>query len=126
MPRRSLLAFTLLTCTTALGAADWPRFRGPDGSGTSAEKGLPLTWSAKDSVAWKTDLPGAGASSPTFFGNRIFLTAWTGYAVPGQPGGAESDLRLHLICLDRKTGKLQWDKEVPAKGGVQRLSRDGE
>src|SRR5262245_51486192 len=125
MPRRLLLTLALCSCTTAL-AADYPRFRGPDGSGVSAEKGLPLTWSARDNVAWKTDLPGAGASSPVFIGDRIFLTAWTGFAVPGQPAGAEADLRLHLLCLDRKTGKQQWNKEVPAKGGVQKLSRDGE
>jgi hypothetical protein len=126
MSRRGLLSLCLFASVSSALAADWPRFRGPDGSGISAEKGLPLTWSAKDNVAWKTDLPGAGASSPTFIGDRIFLTAWTGFAVPHQPGGTESDLRLHLLCLDRKTGKLQWDKEVPTKGGVQKLSRDGE
>jgi outer membrane protein assembly factor BamB len=106
-------------------AADWPRFRGPDGSGVSPEKGLPANWTAKD-AAWKTDLPGAGASSPVFIGDRIFLTAWSGFAVPGQPRGNEEDLRLHLLCLDRKTGKVIWNKDVPAKLPAKQLTRDGE
>jgi outer membrane protein assembly factor BamB len=127
MPRLALASLTLvLTLTHALPAADWPRFRGPDGSGISTEKGLPTEWSKTENIAWKTDLPGAGASSPVFFGDRIFLTAWTGFAVPGQPGGSESDLRFHLLRLDRKTGKLQWDKEIAGKGAVKKPSRDGE
>jgi outer membrane protein assembly factor BamB len=113
-------------CLAALApAADWPRFRGPDGSGVSSEKGLPISWTAKD-AAWKTDLPGAGASSPVFIGDRIFLTAWSGYAVPGQPGGREEDLKHHLICLDRKTGKVLWNRDVVAKLPAKRLTRDGE
>jgi outer membrane protein assembly factor BamB len=127
MPSRFLPAAAACACFASFGlAADWPRFRGPDGSGISAEKGLPLTWSQKQNVAWKTDLPGPGASSPCFIGERIFITCWTGYAVPGQRTGSESDLRLHLVCLDRKSGKLLWDKSVPAKVPVQKLSRGGE
>ena len=126
MPRRVVVAVLLSLQAIPAVAADWPRFRGPDGSGVSTEKGLPVTWTAKENVAWKTDLPGAGASSPIFIGDRIFLTAWTGFAVPGQPGGAESDLRYHLLCLDRKTGKQLWDKEVPATGVLQKPTRDGE
>src|SRR5262245_47757330 len=103
----------LLLVALAVGA-DWPRFRGPDGSGISLEKGLPVAWTAKD-VAWKTDLPGPGASSPIFIGDRIFLTCWSGYALPDRPGGNESDLRRHLLCLDRKSGKKLWDKAVAAK-----------
>jgi outer membrane protein assembly factor BamB len=126
MPRRFLVALALLVIPTPCFAADWPRFRGPDGSGTSPDKGLPVTWSQGKNVAWKIDLPGAGASSPVFIGDRIFLTAWTGYAVPGQPGGREQDLKHVLICLDRKTGKLLWSKDVPARLPAKQLTRDGE
>jgi len=113
-------------CLAALATgADWPRFRGPDGSGISPEKDLPVSWTAKD-VAWKTDLPGPGASSPVFIGDRIFLTVWSGYAVPGQPRGREADLKHTLICLDRKTGQVLWTKDVPAKLPAKQLTRDGE
>ncbi|MBA4191224.1 MAG: serine/threonine protein kinase [Planctomycetaceae bacterium] len=112
--------------TLPLIAADWPRFRGPDGSGISAEKGLPVTWSTKESVAWKTDLPGSGSSSPVFIGDKIFLTCWTGYKVPGQPGGTQADLRRHLLCLDRKSGKQVWEKNVAAKLPELDVSREGD
>jgi len=126
MSRPVLPAVLFVAFALPLTAADWPRFRGPDGSGISPEKGLPATWSAKENVVWKTDLPGPGASSPVFFGDKIFITAWTGFAVPGQAGGGEADLRFHLICLDRKTGKVQWDTPVAGKGVVQKPSREGE
>lgn len=116
----------LLVLAPVALAADWPRFRGPDGSGVSPETGLPVGWGKQDNVAWKTDLPGPGASSPVVVGDRVFLTCWTGFAVPGRPLGEPADLRLHLLCLDRRTGKVQWDKDVPARAPAQRLSRGGE
>ena len=120
-----LAALCLFLAPTAT-PADWSRFRGPDGSGVSPETELPLTWGRADNVAWRTDLPGPGASSPVAVGGRVFLTCWTGFAVPGPPAGAEADLRLHLLGLDRRTGRLLWDTDVPAKPPVQRLSRGGE
>jgi outer membrane protein assembly factor BamB len=125
MQSRAVLALLVGFVAAFASAADWPRFRGPDGSGLSTEKGLPITWTTKD-LAWKTDLPGPGASSPVFIGNRIFLTCWTGYAIPGMPGGADSNLKRHLLCLDRKTGKLQWDKPMAAELPEVKLSRGGE
>ncbi len=43
---------------------DWVQFRGPGGAGVSAEKDLPTSWSTEENVAWKTALPGPGATSP--------------------------------------------------------------
>lgn len=43
MSRRLLIAGLLFAVVSSALAADWPRFRGPAGSGTSPEKGLPLT-----------------------------------------------------------------------------------
>ena len=40
---------------------DWPRFRGPDGTGHTTEKGLLVTWDAK-AVVWKTAIKGRGQS----------------------------------------------------------------
>lgn len=94
-------------------AADWPRFRGPDGLAISADRGLPLTWSQEKNVVWKTALPGAGASSPTVRGKRIFLTCYSGYAVPGQPRGQLERLKRHVLCLQLRDGKILWSREVP-------------
>jgi len=93
-------------------ASDWPQFRGPGGQGTSEDKGVPVTWSQTENVVWKAELPGPGASSPVVVGTRIFLTCYTGYNVPRQPKGEMDRLRLHVLCLDRETGKVLWTQEV--------------
>jgi len=59
-------------------AADWPSFRGPNGAASSDDKDLPVEWS-KDNILWKLKLPGVGASSPITFGDRIFVSSYTGY-----------------------------------------------
>lgn len=125
MLRRLLVAALLFAAVAGAMAADWPQFRGPTGSGTSAETGLPVTWSLKDNVAWKVDLPGPGTSSPVFIGDHIFITCYTGYNVPGKPQGQQGDLGRHLICLDRKTGKTRWDKVMAPKLPEQATIRDG-
>lgn len=125
MRRSAATVLLFLTCSILVSAADWPRFRGPDGSGISPETGLPLNWSDTENVAWKLELPGAGTSSPVFFGDRLYLTCYTGYNVPGKPRGEQTDLRRHLLCLDRKTGKLIWDTPAAARLPEQETIRDG-
>ena len=114
------LTTTALLCTLVAGlsnadAADWSRFRGPNGSGISEDTAaLPAEWGEKKNLQWKTELPGAGSSSPIVVGDRVFITCWTGYADREGIGSLEN-LKRHLICLDRKTGKELWNKAVKAK-----------
>ena len=108
--------------------ADWLRFRGSDTSGVSQETGLPTTWSETENVVWKTALPGMGGSSPIVLGEKIFLTAYSGYGLDREEPGDQKDLALHVLCLDRATGKILWDKTGDARlpeteydGGLVRL-----
>ncbi|HUY34492.1 MAG TPA: PQQ-binding-like beta-propeller repeat protein [Pirellulales bacterium] len=100
-----------------LGRPDegWPRFRGPNGSATSDERGLPLTWSDDQNIVWKTDLPGPGASSPITTGDRVFVTCYSGYGVEGEKAAKQDDLLRHLVCIDRATGKIVWNQSLKAK-----------
>ena len=82
----------------------------PERTGHQHGKGLPTTWSEKENLAWKTKLPGPGTSSPIVFGDRIYLTCYSGYNVPGERRGKQEDLKRHLVCLDRSDGKIVWDK----------------
>jgi outer membrane protein assembly factor BamB len=107
----------------ASAAEAWTQFRGPGGQGISTEKGLPTTWSPTENVAWKTELPGAGTSSPILVGDKIYLTCFSGFGVPGQRGEMD-DLKRHLVCLDRKSGKLLWKNDIPAKLPEQERIRD--
>ncbi len=100
-------------CTSPASASDWPRFHGPDGSGVSPDtRPLPVKWSETENLKWKYKLPGPGSSSPIVVGHRVFVTCWTGYGVDRDNVGDQKDLLRHLVCLDRETGKVLWDKSV--------------
>ncbi|MFH1716601.1 MAG: PQQ-binding-like beta-propeller repeat protein [Planctomycetota bacterium] len=82
-------------------AENWPCFRGPTQQGISHEKDIPLEWSETSNIVWKTPTAGEGWSSPVVFGDRVFVTAATEQAVS-----------FRLICLDRLSGRILWDREV--------------
>src|SRR5688500_10840356 len=113
----------LVVSPPLIAAESWMQFRGPGGQGVTTERGLPTTWSATDNIAWKTPLPGPGTSSPLLVGDKIYLTAYSGFNVPGQPGDM-ADLNRHLVCLDRKSGKLLWKNDVAAELPEQERIRD--
>lgn len=101
--RLSLLAALLTTVAAATACADepnWPRWRGPLQNGHTHEMNIPVKWSADD-VAWKTNLPGIGQSSPIIWEDKIFLTSALGQ-------GKE---RL-VLAVDRKSGSILWTKSA--------------
>ena len=97
-----LLGAALLAAGTA-GAENWPRFRGPNGSGVSPDRGFPAQWTAND-WAWKTKLAGTGHSSPCVWGDHVFITS-------AVEGGRERILQ----ALDARTGKVLWTRR---RGGA--------
>ena len=103
---------------------DWPRFRGSDGMGDAGDARLPVEWGPDRGIVWKTALPGAGASSPITFGDRVYVTAYSGYFVPGEPDGDIGQLKRHLIAINLADGKVIWNRAVPAKLPEQRRIRD--
>ena len=82
-------------------AENWPQFRGAMGQGISRETGVPVKWSETEKIAWKTPIPYAGWSSPIVFGARVFVS-----------GTSADGVSCHVVCLDRLTGKIMWDREV--------------
>ena len=96
-------------------AGPWAQFRGPGGQGLSAEKGLPLRWSASEGLIWKAALPGAGTSSPIVVGDRVLLTGYSGNA---------GSLGLHVLCLNRADGKQVWKQDVTPKLPEQESIRE--
>lgn len=125
----NLLSVPAFSVTFALKDKDsnWPQWRGPESMGISAEKDLPLEWSASQNVKWKTPIMGRGLSSPIVWGKKIFLTtSIEGAVVPGAQApkhmegdkefkhpdsvGADRSHTLKVMCLDRDTGKLLWER----------------
>lgn len=107
----------------------WPEWRGPTLNGM-ARGDAPTVWSDTKNIKWKTEIPGRGHSTPVIWGDKIFLTTaiQTGAAPqpapaeeqgdqtqrrgrgPGGGAGARIEHRFELICIDRKTGKVIWQK----------------
>lgn len=85
-------------------AASWPHWRGPSGQGHTDDTRVPLTWSEKDNILWKVELPAGGNSTPIIWGDRIFLTG-------AGPRGSERQ----VFCLCVRDGKLLW-KQTAARG----------
>ena len=82
----------------------WPQFRGPAGTGLAAERANPpVEFSPDKKPQWRADLP-FGHSSPSIWGDRIFLT-----------GFDKEAKKLEVLSLDRKTGAILWRRTVPAE-----------
>lgn len=98
-------AVVLVGCMAGLLYADgnWPRWRGPDGTGHTADPAIPAKWDAK-SVVWKTPLKGHGQSTPVIWGERIFLTT-----------AMDKGKERVVFCVDRNNGKILWE-QVAWKG----------
>ena len=131
----------LLPCSAfvlmAAELAHWPQWRGPFNNGTAGGE-APLEWSDTKNIAWKTPIPGRGHSSPIIWGDRIFLTtavptgkaadgaaqAGSGRGGPGGGAGAGQEHRFAVLCLDRNTGKVLWERTakvtIPHEGYHQR------
>lgn len=122
--------------------SDWPQWRGPNADGTSSDATPPVEWSATKNVRWKTPIPGRGSASPVVLGDKIFVATAIGdepkvrEAQPaprrersgqgagdrrrrgGAPRGGEdagpplTKQQFVVLCLDRKSGAVRWQKVV--------------
>ncbi len=116
LQRFAAVVFAFMIGTHFVCGEDWSRFRGENGSGISnTVAALPTEFSADKNLKWKVPLPGPGSSSPIVVGDRVFVTCWTGYGTPKEPDGKIADLKRHLLCYDRNTGKQIWDRSVAAR-----------
>ena len=117
----SLLMVGVLMSSGA-GQQNWPSFRGPGGRGIAEGFATCLKWDAETSenIKWKTAIPGLGHSSPVIWGDRIFVTTATyskgeqslkvGLYYTGNPAEEEGDFSWHVLCIDKDSGKILWNK----------------
>ena len=99
MLTRLLLSLSVLSLTLTASAQEWTRFRGPNGSGISDAKTVPVEWTEKD-LNWKVDIPGESHGSPVIWGSKLFVNC---------ESGTKGSERI-VVCLDTKTGKELWQK----------------
>ena len=119
--KSTTIALAVVVCTFATAAADeWSQFRGPNGSGVSTSTGLPVEFGPEKSVVWKTPLP-PGHSSPVLTRDRVFVTAYAKVEARAKESAharqdspiTKENYKLLVIALDRQTGKILWQREVP-------------
>lgn len=128
--RRAALASLLVALSGfmlpggVLADSNWPQFRGRSAAGVSDGPPTPTTWNVEkgENVRWKTSLPGLAHSSPVIWGDRLFVTTAvagedqtrlkTGLYGDIQPVNEDVEFRWLVLCLDRKTGKVLWEKEA--------------
>jgi outer membrane protein assembly factor BamB len=104
LPR--LVAAIVVTCALAGWQrapleAQWPQFRGPDGTGHASATELPLTWGEGRNVRWKTAVHGRAWSSPVILDNQVWMTTAT-----------EDGKQLFAVALDQETGKVLYDLKL--------------
>lgn len=121
---RHIASVLLMLIAAHFAIADnWPAWRGPMGQGNSAEKNVPLTWSTKENVRWKVALAAPGNSTPIIWGDRVFITQasdktqWppkvpAGFPKGVSPGGAAVAEKRSVLCFDRTSGKLLWQRDI--------------
>lgn len=91
-----------LASSSSFAQESWPRFRGPNGTGISQQKGFPVQWSHSD-YEWNVTIPGKGHSSPIVWGDRLFVTS---------ADSTDSGTARRLFCLDAITGKTLWQQTL--------------
>jgi len=95
---RTTLSLIVVLSSTAV-ADDWPGFLGPDRNGISRETGLNFDWrSTRPKTVWSVPL-GAGFSSLSVVGDRIFT-------------GVKRGERDHIVCVNAKTGETVWTRDA--------------
>ncbi len=87
-------------------ALNWPSFRGPNGGATAHFTTAPTAWNVAsgEGILWKTPVPAPGFNSPIAWAGKLFFS------------GANADGK-RVFCLDAATGKLLWEKTLPAFPG---------
>ena len=93
--------FCVLLLSASATCQEWTRFRGPNGTGVSEEKTIPVKWSAEE-VNWKVELPGIGHSSPVIWGDRLFIQS-------ADPTNATQ----HILCYNAMNGRKIWQRDFP-------------
>ena len=97
-----LFGISLVLFIESAFSQNWPRFRGPNGSGGS-DSSIPSKWD-DSSYRWSVKLDENGHGSPSVWGKRIFLNS-----------SADKGKTRKVICIDSETGKTNWSRSYSSK-----------
>jgi len=118
------VAVALLAAPSLPAEQNWPAFRGANAAGVGDGTPTAVSWnvSTGEHVAWKTPIPGLAVSSPIVWGDRVFVSTAvssdpnqaikTGLYGDVEPVTDASKHSWHLIALDKKSGRVVWDRRL--------------
>ena len=90
----------LIFCCEAHSETNWTQWRGSGGNGLSNAANVPKHFST-DNIIWKTELPGAGQSSPVFWENMVYVTS-----------AIDKGASRIVIAINRTSGEIVWQTAV--------------
>jgi outer membrane protein assembly factor BamB len=113
---------------------NWPAWRGPSETGAALSGNPPVEFSETKNIKWKTEIPGKGHATPIVWGDQIILL--TAVATDKKPAegeakqesgrmgppssGTEFVHKFQVISVDRKTGRIQWERTVKEEIPMER------
>ena len=97
-PRGACLTLIVTLLSTQAAGQEWTRFRGPNGTGISQDKRIPVSWTEAD-FRWRIPIPGESHSQPVIWGNKLFLTT-----------ALDAGKERALLCFNKDDGKELWSK----------------
>lgn len=118
-----LFVFSFSLSAQNLNLDYWPQWRGPLGTGVAVKGNPPVEFSETKNLKWKTEIPGKGHATPIVWGDKIIVQ--TAVATdqkgnlkdekagnPMSPNSTEFIHDFKVICVDRNTGKIDWETTV--------------
>lgn len=112
----------------------WPQWRGPEANGVAPKGNPPIEWNETKNIKWKIEIPGKGHSTPIIWEDNVFITtaAETGQKIEkkeseeSSDGGgrrmsglkAKSVLNFVVMAINRKDGKVLWEKVVISEAPI--------
>ncbi len=132
-----LLAFLVGTAAAGMPTVfggDWQQWRGPKNTGVAPDSRPPITWSETENIRWKVPVPGLGLGSPIVSGDAVFVVTAIPQSKPVPQEVHQRSLRsaadrqaaerdkergysfadvphsFELLCFDRATGRLRWQR----------------
>ncbi len=99
------LATIVALASSIAQAQEWPRFRGPNGSGVATASDPPINFGPEENVRWKAEVP-FGASSPVLTEKAVVVV------------GSDAEFLL-VMALDRETGEERWSRAIERERTVE-------
>ncbi len=107
-----LLTTSVILASSTYGADSWPQWRGDDQNGVAVGEHFPTRWSESMGLAWKTELPGSGGSTPVVSDSTAYLTAGV-------------DGKNMLLAFNLADGSLNWQAALGTDRGNKHKKGSG-